>query len=76
MFLVMVDVELNGPSGRMMEFRMGPRSPSTIFSRCSFFGNLFSEFGQFSSHIQSLSLPHSVTNSRPYLQTHVLIQIG
>ena len=76
MFLVMVDIELNEPSGRMMEFRMGPRCPSTIFSHCSFFENLFSKSGPFSSHVQPLSLPRSVTNSRPYPQTHILIQIG
>jgi len=42
-------------------------------SRCNFFGNLFSESDPFSSHVQSLSLQRSVTNSRPYPQTHVLI---
>jgi len=76
MFLVMVDVELNGPSGRMVKFWMGPRSPSTVFFRCSFFGNLFSESSPFSSHVQPLSLPRSATNSRPYPQTHILIWIG
>ena len=71
----MVDVELNESSGRMMEFWMGPRSPSTVFSRCNFFRNLFSESGPFSSHVQPLSLSRSVTNARPYPQTHILIQI-
>ena len=64
--------------GYLCGFRYEFSDGSTFlyFCHCSFFGNLFSEFAPFSSHVQSLSLQCSVTNSRPYPQTHILIKIG
>jgi len=71
MFLVMVDVELNGPSGRMLEAHVTnhvPR-PLLIFVLEHF---VIFESGPFSIHIQPISLqiylqPPSVTNYVPIL---------
>ena len=67
MFLVMVDVELNGPSERMLEAHI-PHASFYFIPVAFFLGILFSESGPFSFHIQPLSLqPPSVTNHIPIL---------
>ena len=55
MFLVTVDVELNGPSGRMMEFSDGPCFVSTVFPVAVFSGICF------------LNLVHFPPTFNPYL---------
>ena len=71
MFLVMVDVELNGPSGRMLEVHV-----AFTFHVLLYFiileNLVISESGPFFIHIQPISLqiylqPPSVTNHVPII---------
>ena len=56
MFLVTVDVELNGPSGRMLEAHV---QRSNFYSHYIILENfVISQSGPFSIHIQPISLQH------------------